>query len=153
MKFHQLNYIIEENFLLIAIHSSIEIFQIAYLINLFCKTNFIKSKKDIILSKEQANFDLYEWKINHSNDKWHLFSNKFSVIEKKNKNKNLLFDDLNSKNVFFMEEFKNVDFFLKKECITNSDDLIKKINLIPEISASYQIKKNNFTLKHDLIFD
>tara|TARA_B110000263_G_scaffold203788_1_gene183870 strand:+ start:373 stop:837 length:465 start_codon:yes stop_codon:yes gene_type:complete len=151
---HQLNEIIEEEKTsLIAIHSSIEIYKIAYLINSNCNASFIKSKKDVVLSKEEAIFERYEWKINEKDFSWYLFSNKFSYTEEKIKNKDLLFNVLKTKQVFLIDEFKNVDFFIKKKYDDSSTSLINSINSIPEVIISYELSKNKIKLKHHLIFD
>ena len=109
--------------------SSIEIYQIAYLINCKFNSKFIKSKRDIILSKEEAVFDKYEWEKTEKENIWFLFSNKF-MIQKKTYENNLLFNSTNILQLFLINEHKNVDFFIRK----NKDELtipvINSINLI-----------------------
>lgn len=150
MIIHKLNPIAnDDDFDLIAIHSSIEIYQIAYLINCKFNSKFIKSKRDIILSKEEAVFDKYEWEKTEKENIWFLFSNKF-MIQKKTYENNLLFNSTNILQLFLINEHKNVDFFIKK----NKDELtipvINSINLISEISTAYKIHNR---LKTPLIFD
>ncbi len=150
MIIHKLNPITNyEDFDLIAIHSSIEIYQIAYLINSKFNSKFIKSKKDIILSKEEAIFDKYEWKTSQNENIWFLFSNKY-MSETKMFENNLLFNSTNIFQLFLINEHKNVDFLIRK----NKDNLtalfIDSINLIPEINTAYKISDK---LKNPLILD
>ena len=52
-----------------------------------------------------------------------------------------------------MNEFKDVDFFIKKDSNNNLDLIIKKIKLMEEIESSYLVDKKLLKNKENLIFD
>ena len=51
------------NYKLIAIHSTLKIHSLAFQINKYCYTNFIRSKNDILIDSEYK-VPCFEWKIN-----------------------------------------------------------------------------------------
>lgn len=154
IKFHKLNFINDEKFFLIALHSNVEIFFLAYLLNKNLKTSFKKMKYNIISKENNYLFDRYQSVDQNKREKMDLFSNKSAI--KKNQTKDQvfsLFDSSYFKKFFFIDEFKDVDFFIKKDSINNLDLLIKKIKLIEEIESSYVIDEKLLKNKENLIFD
>ena len=154
IKFHKLNFINDEKFFLIALHSNVEIFFLAYLLNKNLKTSFKKMKYNIISKENNYLFDRYQSIDQNKREKMDLFSNKSAI----NKNQTTdqvfsLFDSSYFKKFFFINEFKNVDFFIKKDSINNLDLLIKKIKLIEEIESSYLVDEKLLKNKENLIFD
>ena len=154
IKFHKLNFINDEKFFLIALHSNVEIFFLAYLLNKNLKTSFKKMKYNIISKENNYLFDRYQSIDQNKREKMDLFSNKSAI----NKNQTTdqvfsLFDSSYFKKFFFIDEFKDVDFFIKKDSINNLDLLIKKIKLIEEIESSYLVDEKLLKNKENLIFD
>ena len=154
IKFHKLNFINDEKFFLIALHSNVEIFFLAYLLNKNLKTSFKKMKYNIISKENNYLFDRYQSIDQNKREKMDLFSNKSAI----NKNQTTdqvfsLFDSSYFKKFFFIDEFKDVDFFIKKDSINNLDLLIKKIKLIEEIESSYLVDEKLLKNKQNLIFD
>lgn len=154
IKFHKLNFINDEKFFLIALHSNVEIFFLAYLLNKNLKTSFKKMKYNIISKENNYLFDRYQSVDQNKREKMDLFSNKSAI--KKNQTTDQvfsLFDSSYFKKFFFIDEFKDVDFFIKKDSINNLDLLIKKIKLIEEIESSYLVDEKLLKNKENLIFD
>ncbi len=154
VKFHKLDFIDDEKFFLIAIHSNVEIFFLAYILNKNLKTSFKKMKYNIISNENNYLFERYQSIDQNEREKMDLFSNKSSL--KKNQTTNQafsLFDTSYFKKFFFINEFKDVDFFIKKDSINNLDLLIKKIKLIEEIESSYLVDEKLIKNKENLIFD
>ena len=154
IKFHKLNFINDEKFFLIALHSNVEIFFLAYLLNKNLKTSFKKMKYNIISNENNYLFERYQSIDQNKREKMDLFSNKSAL--KKNQTADQvfsLFDSSYFKNFFFIDEFKDVDFFIKKDSINNLDLLIKKIKLIEEIESSYLVDEKLLKNKENLIFD
>jgi len=154
IKFHKLDFINDEKFFLIALHSNVEIFFLAYLLNKNLKTSFKKMKYNIISKENNYLFDRYQSIDQNKREKMDLFSNKSAI----NKNQTTdqvfsLFDSSYFKKFFFIDEFKDVDFFIKKDSINNLDLLIKKIKLIEEIESSYLVDEKLLKNKENLIFD
>ncbi len=154
IKFHKLDFINDEKYFLIALHSNVEIFFLAYLLNKNLKTSFKKMKYNIINNENDYLFERYQSIDKNKREKMDLFSNKSAL--KKNKTTDQvfsLFDSSYFKKFFFINEFKDVDFFIKKDSINNLDLLIKKIKLIEEIESSYVIDEKLLKNKENLIFD
>ena len=154
VKFHKLDFIDDEKFFLIAIHSNVEIFFLAYILNKNLKTSFKKMKYNIISNENNYLFERYQSIDQNGREKMDLFSNKSSLKKNQTTNKAFsLFDTSYFKKFFFINEFKDVDFFIKKDSINNLDLLIKKIKLIEEIESSYLVDKKLLKNKENLIFD
>ena len=154
IKFHKLDFINDEKFFLIALHSNVEIFFLAYLLNKNLKTSFKKMKYNVINNENNYLFERYQSVDKNKREKMDLFSNKSAL--KKNRTTDQvfsLFDSSYFKKFFFIDEFKDVDFFIKKDSINNLDLLIKKIKLIEEIESSYLVDKKLLKNKENLIFD
>lgn len=154
IKFHKLDFINDEKFFLIALHSNVEIFFLAYLLNKNLKTSFKKMKYNVINNENNYLFERYQSVDKNKREKMDLFSNKSAL--KKNKTTDQvfsLFDSSYFKKFFFIDEFKDVDFFIKKDSINNLDLLIKKIKLIEEIESSYLVDEKLLKNKENLIFD
>ena len=154
IKFHKLDFINDEKFFLIALHSNVEIFFLAYLLNKNLKTSFKKMKYNIISNENNYLFERYQSIDQNKKEKMDLFSNKSAL--KKNQTSDQvfsLFDSNYFKKFFFIDEFKDVDFFIKKDSINNLDLLIKKIKLIEEIESSYLVDEKLLKNKENLIFD
>ena len=154
IKFHKLDFINDEKFFLIALHSNVEIFFLAYLLNKNLKTSFKKMKYNVINNENNYLFERYQSVDKNKREKMDLFSNKSAL--KKNQTRDQvfsLFDSNYFKKFFFIDEFKDVDFFIKKDSINNLDLLIKKIKLIEEIESSYLVDEKLLKNKENLIFD
>jgi len=150
----------EVDYDLIAIHSSLEDFRLAY---------FINQKLPIILSRNSdevairvkdgdAFFSKYTFEDEGINCKWSLIQNKNDIyLAQKNTKQNLFLNsnDLVLRKVFLISEQKKVDYFLKIEnnySIINVDTVVEQLKQIERISAVYPIIPENIKSKNNLIF-
>lgn len=150
----------EINYHLIAIHTSLEDYRLAYFINQNLLINLGKNKNEIQINiKEgETKFSRFYYNNIKKGVSWNLLQNKNEVVAlKKEKNQNL-FSNINlevSTKVFLLPEFKKVDYFLKIENLDDEmdlDDIQTKLNTINNISAAYMVETNLIKSKYNLIF-
>jgi len=153
-KHHLKKTIEEESFSLIAIHTSIEDFQLAYFINQNCST-FFKRNHDLYSSHLKTNVKGMIWENSWDEESyWHLFSNKY-INYKKNLNQasELFFEKSINMEQYILPEFRQVNYFIKRpEEITN-DSLINKIKSMPEIQLAYSVSEESIKSHKNIIFD
>ena len=95
VKFHKLNFVNDEKFFLIALHSNLEIFFLAYLLNKNLKTSFKKIKNDIVSNENKYVFERYQSIDQNKKEKMDLFTNKSILKESQTKNEVFsLFDSI-----------------------------------------------------------
>ncbi|MFV5687552.1 IPExxxVDY family protein [Flavobacterium sp. ZT3R25] len=150
----------EIDYYLIAIHTSLEDYRLAFFINQLLPINLSKSKNEIQINIEEGetNFSRFYYYDNEKAITWNLIQNKNEVIQyKKGINQNL-FSNVTMEvatKVFLLPEFKKVDYFLKIENIedTTSVSTIQTIlNKIDNISTLYTVDINQIKSKNNLIF-
>jgi hypothetical protein len=150
----------EIDYYLIAIHTSLEDYRLAYFINQKLPINLSKSKNEIQINiKEgETNFSRFYYNDTEKEVSWDLIQNKNEVIQYKKGNTQNLFSNVTmevSTKVFLLPEFKKVDYFLK---IENNDDTmnVSKIqillNTIDNVSTVYTVDTNQIKSKNNLIF-
>jgi hypothetical protein len=150
----------EIDYHLIAIHTSLEDYRLAYFINQKLPINLSKNKDEIQINiKEgETNFSRFYYFDKKNVISWNLIQNKNEVIQHKNENSQNLFSNINlevSTKVYLLPEFKKVDYFLKIENVdaemnvTEIQLLLKKIK---SISTAYIVEKNKIKSKNNLIF-
>jgi len=151
----------EIDYHLIAIHTSLEDYRLAYFINQKLPINLGKNKNEIQINiKEgETNFSRFYYHDIKKGISWNLIQNKNEVIQIKNdKRQNNLFSNISmevSTKVYLLPEFKKADYFLKIENLV--DDLnitaIQTIlNTIDNISTAYTVETNKIKSKNNLIF-
>ncbi len=141
---------------LIALHTSLEDYQLAYLINQKLPILLSKQLKDIHLNS--GNNDTYFSRFSYENSEydiwWDLIQNKNSI------HLGTVNDEIESVNLFkvpttayFLSEFKKVDYFLRiQNYDQNLEDIISTLNNISRIESIYQINENRIKSKNNLIF-
>ena len=144
----------EEEYTLVGIHTALEDYKLAYLLNKNLQTRFSKAKEELKFEKEknEACFSLYNYKEAKCEFDWFLISNNFK-IENETRNTELL---LSTEIItYLIPEKKKVDFFLKisgdiqYEFVTKT---IEKIKRIDQIVTAYTIDKNSLKSKDFLTF-
>ena len=150
----------EIDYELIAIHSSLEDYRMAFFINQSLPIILSKSKEEIIVKakNEEVLFSKFIYD-DLSNDLiWTLIQNKNEIITKeKTKNQTLFLNtevEIETK-VFLLPELKKVDYFLKIENIQSKlevEKTISKLLNIDQISTAYKVDVNNIKSKNNLIF-
>ena len=152
--------VFEQPFKLIAIHSSVEEYKLAFLLNKHLGLRLSRSSKDVDFQIKDLKvlFALYTFEDIQKYCNYFLVSN-FSKGELiSNGNLNSLFQDeqVAFKKMYLLPEFKQVDFFLKieEESTSLSEKLLlNKIKKIPQVSTAYAIDFHQIKSKENLIFD
>ena len=149
----------EINYHLIAIHTSLEDYRLAFFINKKLPINLSKSENEIQINiKEgETKFSRYYYHAIEKEISWNLIQNKNEVIGQKEKINQDLFSNSSQEvatKVFLLPELKKVDYFLK---IESDDDLeiaaiVKKLKTIKSLSTVYVVETENIKSKNNLIF-
>jgi hypothetical protein len=148
------------DYYLIAIHTALEDYRIAYFINQRLPINLSKSKDEVHISiKEgETKFSRYNYYDNENAVSWNLIQNKSEVVQHKQALSQNLFSNVPmeiSTKVYLLPEFKKVDYFLK---IENTEDCMKALkikkllNEIESVSTVYSVDNTKIKSKNNLIF-
>ncbi|CAG2535079.1 IPExxxVDY family protein [Maribacter sp. 6B07] len=142
----------DESFSLIALHTTLEDFALAYGLNQSMKAKFVRAKKNFNLA-ENKSFPIFEWEDEYNDMYWVLIANHSSEKE------SIVHDDLFKNETTFktprlLPEYKDVDYLLKIETDKDLDinSIIKNIQSLPRIMAAYEISTEKLKSKNNLIF-
>mgnify|MGYP000377379909 FL=1 len=144
----------DDNYTLIGIHSTLDAYKLAFLINQKLKTRFIRAHYNLDFENKNnnASFSIYEFINNKFSHNWFLISNQYT-----NKTEGItsgLFDT-NEITTYLIPEKKKVDYFLKLEGDFDYEFIVKsvdEINKINQVITSYTIDPNILKSKEFLIF-
>ena len=145
-----------ENYHLIAIHSNLDEYRLAFFLNKKLNISLKRKNYDIYFAEQDANYSQYEYLDDTKYLKWIFFSNK-SLVSEKNLEEDLsLFGQANTalNEMNLLSQQKSVDYFLIIENIANKtyvDKVLKKISEISGIITSF-ISENRLENKENLIF-
>lgn len=149
----------EIEYQLIAIHTSLEDYRLAYFINQQLSVNLKKCNKDLHVKVKQGetHFARFTFEDERNSIVWNLIENKNDILNAQNDAVNDLFSsEVNSFSsaAYLLPEYKKVNFFLKIECekTLNLSEFILKINTIDKIAMVYSIEKDKIKSKNNLIF-
>ena len=145
-----------EEFSLLAIHTDLEDFRLAYFLNKTLGLNLSRKEFDLNFIDSKGNFSVFEYIDQDNFLKWNLISNIYNHNFTTNINSNDLFELSNElvKKFNLLSEYKNVNFLLKLENNENQvdlEDIIKEIKNIPQIITLYNINRD-LKNKENLIF-
>ena len=143
----------DDTFFLIALHSTLEDYAIAYDLNGVLKTKLKRGRTDFDLS-ENRSFPYYEWEDEYNYRYWVLISNSSSKKELVTNNDLFQYETTYS-TPRLIPELKEVDYFLKIEEDDNTmdgNDIIKTLLGMPSIRAAYEVELKKLKSKNNLIF-
>ena len=145
-----------EEFSLLAIHTDLEDFRLAYFLNKTLGLNLSRKEFDLNFIDSKGNFSVFEYLDQDNFLKWNLISNIYNHNFTANITSNDLFELSNElvKKFNLLSEYNNVNFLLKLENNENQvdlEDIIKEIKNIPQIITLYNINKD-LKNKENLIF-
>lgn len=162
MAIHKLDYgeFDEIDYSLIAIHTSLEDYRLAYFINQKLHVNLNKSITEILITDKEGevHFSRFHYFEKEKEVSWDLIQNISEVILYSKEENQSLFSNFNlevAKKVYMLPEFKKVNYFLKienSEEDTNLLEIQSKLNLIEQIATNYIIDINKIKSKNNLIF-
>lgn len=159
MQRHQLGLVAEDEYLLIAIHSSVEDYRLAFLINKQLNYRFKRKEKDLDFFKKEGHiaFSIFEYNDVERDDSFYLISNTYKSVTEKTTSAGSLFEtNEEEKTYYLLPEFKTTEYLLK---IVSDNwefyehNLLSKLNKIPSVITSYQIDTDNLKSKNNLNFD
>ncbi|BDB52082.1 IPExxxVDY family protein [Flavobacterium ammonificans] len=149
----------EIDYHLIAIHTTLEDYRLAYFINQHLPVNLSKSKEEILISIKQGDTQFSRFYFDDEDNfiSWNLIQNKNEVVGKKEiTNQDLFSNSIQevATKVFLLPELKKVDYFLK---IESDDDLqineiVKNLKSIKSLSTVYVVDTETIKSKNNLIF-
>ncbi len=144
----------EEEYSLIGIHSTLEDYKLAYLLNKSLNTRFYKAKEDLefIREKKKASFSIYNYENIKYDFDWFLIANSYRRENQTVSNELLLTSETKT---YLIPEKKKVDFFLKICGDSEYEFVLQTINKIKSIEnviTAYSIDKNTLKSKDFLIF-
>ena len=156
MQIHSLglNDFSDDNYTLIGIHSTLEEYQLAYLLNQKLNIRFVLANYSLDFQNKNNNaiFSIYEFINTKFSQSWFLISNQYSnSLEEISTG---LFQS-NEITTYLIPEKKKVDFFIKLEGDFEDNYIAKKveeINSINQVITSYKIDPNTLKSKDFLIF-
>lgn len=144
----------EENYTLIGIHTAMEDYKLAFLLNSHLRTNFQRASYSLDFSDtaKDISFSIYSYTNKEYDFEWYLIAN--SCTQEVKLSHSGLLQSTETK-TYLINEKKKVDFFIKivgeadRVYITKTID---KINTINQVVTSYQIDTNTLKSKDFLIF-
>ncbi len=157
MGVHKLNldsdFLDDENYVLIGIHTTLEDFRLAFLLNKMLNLKLMRHKLDLELGNT-SKFALFEWIDENNLMTWNLVANACTQDIEAPKVPVDLFSNTYSKTYYVLPEYKKVNYILKisDSCIYETDDVLKQIKNINRIIAAYTIDTKHLKSKTNLIF-
>ena len=124
-----------DNYHLIAIHSNLEEYRLAFFLNEKLNINLKRKNNDIGLNETKANYSIYDYLEEAMYLKWIFFSNKSLVSEASiNEVSNLFNQESFVQNeISLIDQPKGVDYFLIIENVKNKTYVEKVLKKISEI--------------------
>jgi len=143
---------------LIAIHSTLEDYRLAYFINRELSILLEKNQKDIEIRVKEGDscFTRFVFDDEENEITWNLIQNKGTVSSRQNTVS--LFEETGldvATSVFLIPELKKVDYFIKIENTGGDlalEGLISKLLTIRQITTAYEIDHQKLKSKNNLIF-
>lgn len=134
VKSYILDEIEEDDFSLIALHSSCEAYYLAFLLNSNCQCQFAQKKKKKEGAEADHIFESYEWIDPIKGIEIRLFSNRYLKFQKDVQKGSSLFDLPETKELYLMQDLKEVDYIIKIVSGVEDFVMIKRIELIDQVS-------------------
>jgi hypothetical protein len=144
---------------LIAIHSPLEDYRLAYFINKYLPINLKKCHNNIQISNKEGETQFTRFIFeDHQDVAWSLIQNQNDAIVSVPSNNLGLFAESSTEfapKIYLIPEFKKVDYFFKIENDEVPIDVLNIINClkkIDKISTVYTVDVANIKSKNNLIF-
>ncbi|MFI2741546.1 IPExxxVDY family protein [Zhouia sp. PK063] len=143
----------EHSYTLIAIHSTLEDYRLAYFLNKHLNIKLKREEKNIVI-KNDFSFSLYEWEDVQQHITYNLIKNIAVKEENILSSSGLFQENVSFVKGYMVPEKKKVDFFLKVEEITHqqSQYIINIVSKISNVITTYSIDPNQLKSKYNLIF-
>lgn len=147
----------DASFALLAIHSRLEDYRLAYLLNKHLHLNLKRKPQDLDYNYFAASYAIYEWEDIANMTTWNMVSNICKREEDALQSSGSLFtaNERVLKTYHLLPEFKKVDYFIKinnDDFQFDEDSIIQTIKSIPQIITTYTVAIESIKSKDNLIF-
>lgn len=143
----------EDNFTLIALHCNLSDYAMAYHMNRAVHLKLERRRED--MEDTVPVFPVFQWEDSVNDCHWSLVQN---IVKKEYKveDAGLFEENITIKNHYFIEDHKEVDYFLKIESEQDQNAIVENTivacNSIQKVITAYQIDADKLTTKENLIF-
>tara|TARA_R100000935_G_C2823877_1_gene161223 strand:- start:7 stop:492 length:486 start_codon:yes stop_codon:yes gene_type:complete len=151
---------VEDNYHLLAIHSSLEEFKLAFLLNMNLQLSLKRTRFDVDFNhgEVQALYPLYFFREPTKYRTYYLFKNKYKGTVKKIVSSGSLFveEENSTQLTYLIPEYNKVDYFLKIEDDLGEkhiQELLNSISRIPRVITTYIVDVNQLKSRNNLIVD
>lgn len=147
----------EAEYDLLAIHTTLEDYRLAYFLNQNLPVLFQKNKDEITISSKRGHswFSRFTFEEEKTGAYWNLVNNKNEILPSENQPQDGLFAaaEAAAYKVWLLPEFKKVDYFLKIENgVMPLPEVTARIHSIARVTAVYTVDEGAIKSKHNLIF-
>lgn len=144
----------EEQYTLLGIHTTLEDYKLAFLLNSTLKTKFHRAEYSLDIKdvQDNASFSIYSYTNKKYDFEWYLIAN--SCTRELQLNSAGFLQSTESK-TYLIKEKKKIDYFIKIVGEAHKgfiEKTIDRINAIDQVVASYSIDINTLKSKDFLIF-
>lgn len=148
------------DFQLLAIHTPLEDYRLAYFINQMAALNLKKSDSEINIKNKvgETSFSHYVFEDEEKDMCWSLIQNKSTIFSSSNTIRQGLFANTENQiasKIYLLPEYNKVDFFLKIENGHETKTVqatLSKITTIDRVNLAYLIEPEKIKSKNNLIF-
>lgn len=151
---------VEEDYHLLAIHTSLEEFKLAYLLNKHLQLNFKRARVDLDFNHGavQALYPLYHFKDPANYRAYYLIKNKYKGPAKKIVSSGSLFteEEVSPQITYLIPEYKDVDYFIKIDedlDLKKQQEISSLIASIANVVTTYIVDPNRLKSKNNLILE
>lgn len=151
---------VEEDYHLLAIHTSLEEFKMAFLLNKHLQISFKRARVDLDFNhgEVQALYPLYHFKDPAHYRAYYLIRNKYKGPVKRIVSSGSLFfeEELSPQITYLIPEYKDVDFFLKIDedlDLKKQQEILSLIASIANVVTTYIVDPNRLKSKNNLILE
>lgn len=145
---------IDENISLVAIHSPLPIFRLAYFINRYLQLKLSREADvDIFYKSSQSMHLKYHYFDDNQQSRYYFIANK-AITKQLNKNhQDGFFREEIDYYTYLIPKHKTVDYFLKIEGLDITKELLLKLRKMDQISTAYFVENDTIKSYKNLIFE
>ena len=140
-----------DSFDLIALHSDMECYALAYHINKAAQVLLVRAIKDLEIGT--LSYPMFEYNDEVNEEDWYLVRNVVQE-EESDQSQGLFANSTTVKTNYLLEERKQINYLLKlyPEDSVDLEKTIKAIRSIAKVSMAYQVNVDDLKSKRNLIF-
>jgi len=142
---------IVEQYHLIAIHTSLDDFSLAYVLNKNLGANFKRVKEN--LNYNNSTFEIFHWENIKDGVNCSLISNKNFIESEIKIESNSLFNLSETKKVSLINSLSDADYLIKIKQGLDLNHIMKVLNKLPQVILTYIVDNEEVKSKFNLIFD